>query len=571
MKKFALLLLLLLFATSLILACEGETNTPAETTSGITNAVTTLTETTESETTAPPALEAEDGTILTDTDLHGWFDYGTALYLRDDFKVASRDAISFGMMMNEIEGFQYILASTVDHSDLRCEVSPLTDGNGNTLDGTVYIAQNVNIRKPDEIHPRGFTPDALLEQDNPFHGGSFDVKAGQSKTLYVQYKTDGHTVPGIYTGTLEIKQSDTVLLTGEVSVKVYDLYYDEATECLTYIQYSHGPGTALPSGVPNLSNYDGLNEKFCDFLIANRLSPYQLPYTDELLNESAAKYMDNPRVNTVMLHYDDVNFHALADQYRVASENGWLGKISFSLFDEPVYEEHMNTIYRRLSCITPYFPTTRFMNAFGPDIPLDGRNVVERFSDFSTAHTINAIYLDTQPEIRQTLLSLKEDRGDTLYWYVCGSQKSNFINLLPCTPGTAKRILFWQQYQHDIDGFHYWHTTYWDFYADLWDENYENIKPKPVSSTDGPTGDGCLLYWDPFTYEPIGSLGLEAVRDGIEDFQLLRMAENVLGKETVMNYTKRLTTSATEYTDDNALLEQVKNELATALEVTSAQ
>jgi hypothetical protein len=49
------------------------------------------------------------------------------------------------------------------------------------------------------------------------------------------------------------------------------------------------------------------------------------------------------------------------------------------------------------------------------------------------------------------------------------------------------------------------------------------------------------------------------------------MAENVLGKETVMNYTKRLTNSATAYTDDNALLEQVKNELATALEAASAQ
>ncbi|MBQ4064848.1 MAG: DUF4091 domain-containing protein, partial [Clostridia bacterium] len=134
-----------------------------------------------------------------------------------------------------------------------------------------------------------------------------------------------------------------------------------------------------------------------------------------------------------------------------------------------------------------------------------------------------------------------------------------------------KRILFWQQYQHYIDGFHYWHTTYWKFYANVWDANYENIKPKPVSTLDAPTGDGCLVYWDPITYEPIGSLGLEAVRDGIEDFQLLRMAEKVLGKDNVMTYVKRITTSATDYTDDNALLEQVKTELATALVAAMAQ
>jgi hypothetical protein len=218
-----------------------------------------------------------------------------------------------------------------------------------------------------------------------------------------------------------------------------------------------------------------------------------------------------------------------------------------------------------VNLVNAHFPTTHHINAFGHQLDRDGRNIVERFSDFSTMHCINVYPMYEMPELYNTMLRLKETRGDTLFWYVCGPQKGHYINLLPCTPGTAKRILFWQQYQHDIDGFHYWHTTYWKAYANVWEAGYEDKRPKPIGTNASYTGDGCLMYWDPNTYEPIGSLGLEAVRDGIEDFQLLRMAEKVLGKDTVMAYTRRLTTSATEYTDDNALVEQVKTELAAAL------
>jgi len=260
----------------------------------------------------------------------------------------------------------------------------------------------------------------------------------------------------------------------------------------------------------------------------------------------------------------------LADHYRVASEKGWLDKIGFLSFDEPSVESHIEALYNYVNQINTYFPTTQHINAFGIDLAKDGRNIVERFSDFSTTHCINTYPMAQNPHLYETMLRLKEERGDKLFWYVCGTQFDNFINLLPSTTGTAKRILFWQQYQHDIDGFHYWHVNYWKAYDTIWDDDYEERRHKLLGADAPPTGDGCLIYWDPLTQAPVGSLGLEAVRDGIEDFQLLRMAEEVLGKETVMAYTKRLTTSLTEYTTDAALLAQVKAELSVALEAALA-
>ena len=59
------------------------------------------------------------------------------------------------------------------------------------------------------------------------------------------------------------------------------------------------------------------------------------------------------------------------------------------------------------------------------------------------------------------------------------------------------------------------------------------------------------------------------MRDGIEDYQLLSMAEEVLGRETVLTYVTRITTSLTDFTDDADLVNQIKNELAEALMATT--
>jgi hypothetical protein len=75
-----------------------------------------------------------------------------------------------------------------------------------------------------------------------------------------------------------------------------------------------------------------------------------------------------------------------------------------------------------------------------------------------------------------------------------------------------------------------------------------------------------MIYWHPVTGDPLSSLTFEANRDGIEDFQLLRMAEALLGKEVAMSYAERITTANNVYTKDASLLAQVRLELGNAVE-----
>ncbi len=583
MKKLSLILLLLALVLATAIACQ-ESDDPKDTADSVTtDAVTTdgAAETTKEPETEPPVtLAGSDGVPVTDEALHGWFEYGGNLTLRDKFTVGARDSISISMAKNEMEGFQYILASNKSYDGLRCEVSTLTDGNGNTLEGTVHVAWNVYVDQSLGGWSRGFTPTALLEQDDPYQGGTFDIVSGRSKTLYVLYKTDVNTVPGVYTGRLEIKQGDRVILDGEVSVTVWNIYYDEKTECITNIGYGFSWDwweDPAPASAPDCKVDPHWQEAYADFLLSYRMSPGILPYNSLLTDDIAAKYLDNPRTTLVSimfgylytLKFED-RLDELVAQYEAAEANGWLDKINLCIGDEPKEIDAVDNDKVMAELLSQYYPTTRFGVPTYVPLTKDDKNLIERYAEFSTLHIPKKRLLQEEPELLASCQKLKEERDDTVLWYVAGNEEWNAIDVLPCIPSTLQRIMFWQQYQNDIDGFLVWQTNYWEGYPDFWAEGYEETKPGP-SAFKEPTGNGCAVLWNPTNQQPLPTFNAEGLRDGIEDFQLMRMAEEVIGKDTVMEMVERITTSISEYTTDAELLAQVRNELAEALLTATAQ
>ncbi|MBQ4065989.1 MAG: DUF4091 domain-containing protein, partial [Clostridia bacterium] len=565
MKKLSIVLLLLLLTVCVAVACNDAANSKDETNGTTTAAQTTDAETTtEAAETEPPVLMGSDGVAITDEELHGWLAYGGNLTYRDHFTVSVKDSIAIGMAKNEMEGFQYVLASNVDYKGLRCEVSVLTDGSGNTLEGTVHVAWNMYTL------PSDFLPFALMEQDNPYQGGTFDVEAHRSKTLYVKYITDINSIPGTYTGKLEIKQGDTVLKSHDISVTVWNIYYDEATECLTPSGYGHNNnpenGYFAPDSAPGVVDEPKWYTIYADYLLANRLSPSRIPYDTKLTEPLAAKYLNNPRMNFVNFYgpyWEDLTL--LEEQYTIAEANGWLDKINLQICDEPVNEDHLLNSFAFAERIREYFPSTRMGGALLKDQPLDGRNVVERYADYSTVHILKKQMAASYPYLWDSCLKLKEERGDDILWYVCGDEPQGQIDVLPRVAGTLKNIMYWQMFLYDCDGMLFWSTDVWGDLPDFWARDFSEFKPNFKELSKMNFGNGVLVVWDPLTKEPTSTLGLEAVRDGVEDFQLMRMAEEILGTEAVKSYVRRVTASVASYTTDPALLAQVRSELAEAL------
>ncbi len=515
--------------------------------------------------------------------LTGWFDYGSALYERDKFEPGAMTSIEIQMAKNEIEGFQYLVTSDRDTDGIRCDVTPLNDGNGHTLSGTVNVVWYTWINQSDNRHSVFvWEPVAMLPMDDEYQGGSFDIASNTCRTLYVQFKTDINTVPGTYTGRLSVSKNGRELLSGDVSVRVRDIYYDEKTECLTMMGLGYdkedtnqlmpkGPDSAPALGRQQASGRFANQElllEYTDFLLENRFCTTWLPFEWGILDtdiELVRKYMDNPRFTSVNISERGA---ALSKIYKLFSENGWTDKCYFAAFDEPTKEEHLQYIMGNAREVNRFFPTTHFLDAFGVNISLDGKNVVERMAEYTTAYCPNTIAFNG--EIKDSMLKYKAERGDTLIWYVCGGQSNGYINALPCTPGTDKRLLFWQQYQQNVDGFLYWRVSLWNICYDIWADDYmETDFPFPKGS-EFPTDDGVLIYWHPITKKPVTTLGFEAMRDGVEDFQLFRMAEAKFGREEVLRYVEQITTDVTEfvkYQDGSTeLLNNIKNQVFDLLE-----
>ena len=94
--------------------------------------------------------------------------------------------------------------------------------------------------------------------------------------------------------------------------------------------------------------------------------------------------------------------------------------------------------------------------------------------------------------------------------------------------GISSRILFWLQYRYEVDGFLYWGTNYWTNLDDPWTDvdTFRNDIH----------GDGILFY--PGTKvglnEPIVSHRMKLIRDGIDDVDMFKMAEKVLGRDKIV-------------------------------------
>jgi hypothetical protein len=64
---------------------------------------------------------------------------------------------------------------------------------------------------------------------------------------------------------------------------------------------------------------------------------------------------------------------------------------------------------------------------------------------------------------------------------------------------------------------------------------------------------------------PVASLRLDCMRDGIEDFALLKLAERELGRDWVIERVSTITPSVSEHTKDTNVFAPVRAEILTAL------
>ena len=152
--------------------------------------------------------------------------------------------------------------------------------------------------------------------------------------------------------------------------------------------------------------------------------------------------------------------------------------------------------------------------------------------------------------------------GDKIWWYVCWEPGYPYCNLYVNESGIQHVQLFWQQYLYGSEGLLYWDSTHWSGTDNPWTDmaTLKDASPDVY-------GDGSLLY--PGNYVgvegPIASFRLECIRSGMEDYDLLLMAEELLGREAVLELVKPVAKDMVNYTSSIATLQAQRKAIAEAM------
>lgn len=125
-----------------------------------------------------------------------------------------------------------------------------------------------------------------------------------------------------------------------------------------------------------------------------------------------------------------------------------------------------------------------------------------------------------------------------VWWYTCCGPAGRYANRLVCQPILTTRIMPWQSFVHGISGYlhwgyNFWHRCYqqesgWPGISDYADHNLLN--PYREHPPRWAVGDAAIVYPHPRWWEehgPVGSLRYEALRAGLQDYELLLMLRKV--------------------------------------------
>jgi hypothetical protein len=228
-------------------------------------------------------------------------------------------------------------------------------------------------------------------------------------------------------------------------------------------------------------------------------SPYVLP-TDLIENGQIVRkelLASDPRA--------EQNLREFLRQLRVhLKEKGWLGRYVQHVHDEPHGAEM--PIYRR------------FVHLVGEELPgvptLDAISLREDISAQEET-TIWVPKLGTFDEGLDAIAAHKA-RGGQSWYYICLDPRGKYLNRFIDFPTLKVRLLPWVNYRYGLSGYLHWGGNFWT------DRPFENVQPDWGGGFFLPAGDDAIVYPDPEHDGVFVSLRLEVMREGIEDYELLR-------------------------------------------------
>jgi hypothetical protein len=468
--------------------------------------------------------------------------------------------IQLSAARGEWEAAQIVVRSVSPVHAIEAEASPLSSRTGHLPPPRLYRVGYVDVKTPSNIESRpGRFPDPLIPDVDAYVGEKrrafpFGLPANESHAIWVQVFVPHDARPGHYAGTVELRAAHVAPLRVAVDLEVFSFELPKSASLPVTFGLS---GRALGRGHPGRSEAElrKLLYWYNVSALRHRVSlhggsmdppPFSVESAGMVLDFAAydaevgpfldgTTDRDGPAEGARFAAIDLRVPHRLTgderQQYVRAliahmKSRGWLDRAFAYLADEPRKEElstlrerglellHTTPDVWRLATTEPTQFLTQAINLFCP-----------------------TVYRVEGKELAPSLPA--PEPGERRWWYQsCLSHGCNIVGgveftgwpsyVIDAAP-VAQRILEWMTFQKGLQGELYYNTV----------EAYlVGIDPWKGSHLHGGNGDGTLLYpgrpstIGGHTDVPVESLRFERIRDGMEDYEYLKLYAEHFGKAT---------------------------------------
>jgi hypothetical protein len=467
--------------------------------------------------------------------------------------------------------FQWIVRSTENYiNDLKLEVRNLSH-DSNALSnikvgyvGYVSVGRNTPNHSRDRLRPiSGLYPDPILEKE------SMNLMANETQPIWITVEIPKDASPGLYEGEAVLSgemDGDYFEIVKDLQVKVYPVTIKRTRLWVTN-WYNTSPQTMkFVMGNPNIEPYSEEYWEFVRLLAAKmaeyrqnvaiisplRLSKfnldengnYQVDFAnfdktvDIFIEEGVVGRIEGGHIGTRAAGWisDFVVFAPVIEpdttylkKFPIASdtaktfykafvpaltrhlkEKGWEDIYMQHLMDEPIPEN-----------VDTYIEVANFIGKLAPDL-----KIVEacHSKDVNNSVDIWVPQLDYM-HIDYDFYKERAELGDEIWFYTCLNPKGEYANRFIELPLIKTRILHWINYRFSIPGYLHWGFNFWRGEGPF----DETTSIQLESGTILPGGDAWICY--PGDHKILSSIRLEAMRDGIVDYELLSMLGDRLPDE----------------------------------------
>lgn len=490
--------------------------------------------------------------------------------------------VELELARRERESFQIAITCGGGQSwmDGNVRISALRNPRGETLKGSLswqrvgYVAREQGYN----VHPLGVPGNETWLPDPLLPAAPFRVRKASTQSLWFTAHAHHDARPGPYSGHLEITEGGVLKAKVRVIVRVRNFSLPETFGMPTafcvmdgFIRSQYGS-----------DRYEEMRRQSWDVMLDHRLNPDDISRTSpppipdllrarkrgmnrfNILNivpppkDPKARWVCSAPPDAIFNDSFYGEFKARLAPYVAELRKHGLEKFAYLYgFDErnEEYYKGIDMLWRKLK-------------ADFPDIPV--MTTALMYSDMERGKS-KSPYLESvdwfcpltqtyRPAISERLRT----KGKQAWWYVCCGPVYPHVNFASIEyPPMDGRILGWLTFRYRSDGLLFWHVNDWrnqefvdtaDTYLAAW-RTYNTLRMP---------GDGILLY--PGKDRILPSIRLAQIRDGVEDYEWMQLAESRAGEKAADVVVDGLVKTMTDVERDPKVVRVLRSRLAALIE-----